>query len=433
MPSSLITIPLAYGSSTLTIQLPRKNLLKVFRQKDPEVKLSAKKLIERAVQQPFGAMPLDEWSRGRRIAVLVADATRQVPNKMLLQELLPYLKAVANLHIIITTGTHQWNSPDNLALQQSLKRVLSNFPAPHRVTLHDCFAHQWWEAGTTTSGTPIRVNPDLKEVDGLVVISDVKPHYFGGYSNVVKHVVPGVCAFDTAERNHSWTLDLRSRAAVHPWHPDPARRDNPLAADMVEAFNIITQKMAVWVLGVITYHNHLVWAGGGAPPEVMARAFVAADQWMVATAKPADVLVVSCGGYPHDESLYIAQRALELSQPALKKGGRLVFIAECRNGIGPPASIERFYHPLLPPNRHRLRNLDRQRYTMYAHKPLRLWRLIENTQFFGMKSTLPVKILKRIDITPVRDVQFLLDHWIAKEPNLTINVVSDGNKLALHT
>jgi len=248
---------------------------------------------------------------------------------------------------------------------------------------------------------------------------------------VVKHVVPGICAFETAERNHSWTLDARSRAVYHPWHTDASRRDNPLAADMVEAFTIITRNLSVWALGVITFHNRLLWAAGGDPQQVMGEAFRQADKWMVAEARPADVLIVSPGGYPHDESLYISQRALELSRAALKPGGRLLFLSECRNGIGPPASISRFYEPLVSPHRDALRSISRDEYTMYIHKPIRLLRLIEETQFLGMKSQLPPETVKNMGITPIDDVQLLLNAWLDENPDITINVVNDGNKLAL--
>ncbi len=432
MTTARVTIPLRYGSTTITIQVPRTNLLQVFSQQVPQQSQPEAEWVQRAIQAPLNAPPLNEWSEGKRIALLLADATREVPNERLLQWLLPQIQNARQLQVLITTGTHQWDAPDNRALRQRLTRILKEFPVPHQVELHNCFGSHWWEVGTTRSGTPIRVNPLLKESDGILIFSDVKPHYFGGYSNVVKHVVPGVCAFETAERNHSWTLDPRSRAAVHPWHPNPHRRDNPLAADMVEAFAMITQNHSVWALGVITYHNRVVWATGGDPREVMGQAFLEADRWLGARATPADVLVVSSGGYPHDESLYIAQRALELSRPAVKRGGRVLFLAECRNGIGPPASIERFYRPLLPENRHQLKQFTRERYTMYAHKPLRLWQFIQDTQFLGMKSALAPEVLKNIDITPVQDVQSTLEEWIKQEPHITINVVTDGNKLALY-
>ena len=424
-------IELPYGSGAIMLSLPPQNILRIFSQKAPATFPEATRLLQQALNAPLGTPPLRQWAKKRRVLFLMADATREVPNILILKEILPHLQEATFLQMLITTGTHQWDAPDNLHLRLQVEQVLSENSIPFDVAVHNCFQDDWVDLGHTRQGTPIRVNPLISDVDGLLILSDVKPHYFGGYSNVVKHVVPGICAFQTAERNHSWTLDARSRAVFHPWHPDSSRRENPLAADMVEAFTMITRTLSVWALGVITFHNRLLWAAGGDPQRVMGEAFRQADEWMVADARPADVLIVSPGGYPHDESLYISQRALELSRAALKPGGRLLFLSECRNGIGPPASIPRFYEPLVSPRRQALLNISRQEYTMYIHKPIRLLRLIDETQFFGMKSRLSPETVNNMGITPIEDVQSVLNEWLQENPNLTINVVTDGNKLAL--
>ncbi len=429
--TTMQNIALQYGSEAIHIQLPARNILSIFRQQIPGAFPDEESLLEKAVHQPLEGKPLRRWAHRRRLLVLISDATREVPNEQILRYLLPELQEASFLQVLITTGTHQWNTRDNLRLRATIEQIFRNQSVPFAVNLHDSFATDWVDLGITSRGTPIRVNPLIQDTEGFLIISDVKPHYFGGYSNVVKHVVPGICAFQTAERNHSWTLDAHSRAGYHPWHPDLHRRENPLAEDMVEAFGMITANLPMWVLGIITFHNRLIWAAGGEPQTVMAEAFRQTDRWMVKEAQPADVLVVSPGGFPHDESLYISQRALELSRAALKPNGRLLFVSECRNGIGPPASIPRFYDPLISPERERLLRLSREEYTMYIHKPIRLLTLIQETRFFGMKSALPEDVVKKIGITPVDDVQSVLNQWLQTEPNLSINVVEDGNKLAL--
>ena len=50
--------------------------------------------------------------------------------------------------------------------------------------------------------------------------------------------------------------------------------------------------------------------------------------------EPADSVVVSSGGYPKDINLYQATKSLENAIPAVKKGGSIVLVAECAEGIG---------------------------------------------------------------------------------------------------
>jgi nickel-dependent lactate racemase len=44
--------------------------------------------------------------------------------------------------------------------------------------------------------------------------------------------------------------------------------------------------------------------------------------------------VASCGGSPKDLCLYQAQKGLNLSSHAVKKGGKILLLAACQQGIG---------------------------------------------------------------------------------------------------
>ena len=47
-----------------------------------------------------------------------------------------------------------------------------------------------------------------------------------------------------------------------------------------------------------------------------------------------DILIVSAGGFPKDRNLYQASKAIENCYRAVVPGGKLILIAECREGIG---------------------------------------------------------------------------------------------------
>jgi nickel-dependent lactate racemase len=48
----------------------------------------------------------------------------------------------------------------------------------------------------------------------------------------------------------------------------------------------------------------------------------------------ADLVVVSCGGFPKDINLIQAHKSMEYAAQALKDGGVMVLMAECRDGFG---------------------------------------------------------------------------------------------------
>ena len=46
------------------------------------------------------------------------------------------------------------------------------------------------------------------------------------------------------------------------------------------------------------------------------------------------VVIVSCGGYPHDINVIQAHKSLDMAAHACEDGGAIVLLAECRDGLG---------------------------------------------------------------------------------------------------
>src|SRR3970040_1185167 len=55
----------------------------------------------------------------------------------------------------------------------------------------------------------------------------------------------------------------------------------------------------------------------------------------VTVAAPADLDIVSCGGYPRDINLFQAHKTIENAARIVRHGGVILLLAECRDGIGP--------------------------------------------------------------------------------------------------
>jgi hypothetical protein len=49
-----------------------------------------------------------------------------------------------------------------------------------------------------------------------------------------------------------------------------------------------------------------------------------------------------------------------------------------------------------------------------------------------MVSELSADLIKKIHLSPVKNVQSVVDRWIEDDPQTSIGIVTDGNKLALH-
>ncbi len=274
------------------------------------------------------------------------------------------------------------------------------------------------------------MNAFADEADVFLAVSDVKVHYFAGYSNPVKNFLPGVSAFRTVEHNHSLALLDESTHGSHPWHPDPARRDNPLAADMVEGLGLITRGRPVYAMVMLSAGPRLIWSRFGPVEEVSAESFLVTDERNIQAARPATRMVVSPGGLSNDEDLYIAQRALELNRAAILDGGEVLFLAACPNGIGEPQTLANFYNRLTAPLDEVIESI-RQDYVLYSHKPYKFAVMIRRLRKVWMHTQIPDAQIEAAHMHPAHDPQAVVDAWLAEQPETGIIFIDGANKVAL--
>ena len=345
--------------------------------------------------------------------------------------ILPLFQKAQKILFFICTGSHSSQTPSNDKIIQTIQAHASEVGIMnYEIISHDCQTSPVTKAGTTQHNTEILYNSCLDDVEVFLAVSDVKHHYFAGYSNPVKNMVPGLCAFKTIEQNHSLTFDERSRAGVHPWHPNSSRRDNPLAADQLEAMQLIVGYRPVWALTTITFSGIIEWADFGVASLVSPLAFKKADKWNARAVKPVDYMVISPGGLPHDVDLYIAQRALELTASAVQDGGQILFLASCPGGIGSERTKEHFEKNLMKKKRSILAQ-RRNKYHLFEHKPYRFMKLIDRLKTVWFYTSIPPSTVTNIHLKPCNEPQDVIDSWLVEKPDARILVVDEANKLLL--
>ena len=382
----------------------------------------------------FSAEGLVNLVRDKKVALIIEDATRTVPLDDLLTVLGPCLPGAEKITVLLATGTHDGENDGNYEIVERVRQYAAHYFLPvEKVIIHDCHHGPFYLAGTTpTAGNEIYVNSAIHESQVFIALSDMKNHYFAGYSNAIKNFIPGLCAYQTVERNHALSLRPESTFGRHPLHPDANRRDNPLARDMWEAYKLVVNNRPVFVFATVSMQQSLLWAGAGMLEPIVTEGIGQVDQLMSIRIPIADKLIVSCGGYPNDESLYSAQRALELSKQGISQNGEILFLAGCRNGIGPEKSIQNFYNPLKLPIPVVLKQYD-QKYVMYAHKTYKFAQLISQMHAIHMFSKLTDLEIKDIHLLPCRDAQALVESWIKQDPASRISIITEGNKYAVYS
>lgn len=423
---------MTYGDGTVKLEIPDKNLAGVIEPKSAKATDDVLAGIERVLDNPHGP-PLSEISKSKSVCVLVEDHTRDAPHWEMVSAVVPHLTNANRVQFIITTGSHEVNHPDNLEIVEMIKRLAGDAKLiSYDVTIHDCKSPDVVDLGKTSRGSPVIVNAAAVGHDVYVSLSDMKAHYFAGYSNVVKNFLPGVCGFDTIEANHSLALEPRSTFGVHPFHPDESRRDNPLADDMREAMELIAREAKIFLVAIVSSNRKLVWADAGHPEPVTARGMELLDETSSFTVTPQTRIVVSPGGYPQDKSLYHAQRAIELTKNAVVDGGQILFLAECRDGIAPESAIENFYTKLTAPIDDVIKSISGE-YHLYEHKAYKFAELMKRVSRVRLYSELDQETVEAAHLEVVKDPQSVIDEWIKEDPDVKILVLDKGNKIAVYT
>lgn len=424
-----------YGDTKLRFELPKHALLGSWNLASVPVNTpkNPSALLRVALEQ-LSASGFEAALRGKRLGLLLADGTRAWDPELLLSALADHLRPAGSLLAILCTGTHDPESPHNLALAKRVEAQLKRDGLGAEVHIHGAERDPHRLHGVTERGTQVQICSLTDACDLFLVLSDMKHHYFAGYSNPVKYYVPGIASMETARGNHSLAMEPESTQGRHPWHPDEAMRTNPLAEDMLEAFQMVVRERAHFALTTISAGaeaSDLRWAGAGRTADAAGRGMVAVDELGSLQLPACPYLVVSAGGAPHDESLYTVQRALEMSRAAVREGGEVLFLAACPNGVGSEVARRNFYEPLCAPL-DQIEAPSREDYLLYSHKPVKFAQLIGRLKRLHVHSELKPESIARIHMQPCDDPQSLIDAWVARlQPGEGIGFLDDASKLAI--
>lgn len=424
-------VVLHYGETLVSLQIPQANIEEIIHPWPDAGKADNVMRLRQALTSRQTHNFQDEVA-GKRLCVLVDDGTRDEPFGGVFPLLFGILQKSSAVQFLVCTGTHNAETEENNKITEHIEKAarkadIRNF----MIHVQDYKRDRFIKAGRTSRGTDILFNAKTSDAEVFLVLSDVKVHYFAGYSNPIKNFVPGICAFQTAEQNHSLALDNRATFGVHPWHTDESRRKNPLAEDQLEAMQMIVKARPVYALAAISTSGKIHWARFGPVDRVSAEAFNIIDQRNTHRVKPVARLIISPGGLPNDTSLYIAQRGLELTKNAVTDGGEILFLAACQNGIGEKHTIDNFYSRLTAPIDQILKSIAGQ-YKLYSHKSYKFAQMIKRLRRIWMFSEIPDNLIEAAHLHPAHQPQAVVDNWLTEDPNARIIIIDGANKIALY-
>ncbi|MEM2094896.1 MAG: nickel-dependent lactate racemase [Candidatus Bathyarchaeia archaeon] len=314
-----------YGKTEVPVRVPDENLIGVIDCKETSSALNASDEVVRAIENPLCSPRLEELLKpGEKVCIVVDDKTRPTPSHLMVRPLLGLITRAgikpADITIVFGCGTHKTMRLDEVGAllgEDCVRDVVVN--------IHDAEASDLVDIGETSFGTKVKVNRAFAEADVRIITGDVEFHYFAGYGGGRKSVLPAITDAQSTQHNHSFLLDPRARAGN--------LEGNPVHLDMVEAAHLLKVDFAVNL--VLNSRKEMVQAFAGDMDKVFQEGVRLVDSmYKIPVDSPADIVVVSPGGYPADIDLYQACKGLEFALNVVKEGGVVVLVAECIEGYG---------------------------------------------------------------------------------------------------
>jgi nickel-dependent lactate racemase len=315
-----------YGKGLVDIEVPENSVLAIADLKNVSGVQDERAEVMRALNNPIGHRGISILAeKARKTVIVVDDNTRPTPVDRILPILLDTLNEAGiedrDIRVLIALGTHR-------PMNDSEMRERVGKEASERVSVTN---HHWKQKemlvdlGSTSSGVPLSVNKTFLEANVRIGVGHIAPHCQAGWTGGAKIVQPGVCGAETTDHTHwlSASFDVRDLIGV---------ADNPVR---LEIENVVRKIGLDFILNLVLNEKKEV-------VKAVAGDFVKAHREGVKEAKavyfvdfPAKADIVVADAYPLSYGLdfWQASKAILSSYLGVKKGGTIILLAPCPEGV----------------------------------------------------------------------------------------------------
>lgn len=409
---------LAYGDGALTLDLPDgvKAITLMPRSLPPLA--DPVMAVGDALANPVGSKSLFEKlleKKPRTITVVVNDETRPTPYRAIFPPLLETFQKAGigddQVVFVIATGIH---APQSEELNRQLygEEATRRFRFVNHVATD---AASLVDLGKTSSGYDCKINRLAVDCDFLITLGVVMPHYFAGFSGGRKSILPGLAGHDTVRSNHARMVELLDAL--------PPIRENPVSIEMIEVARMVGVD---FIINTVTDENkQLVAAVAGDLVEAWMRAVdVSAKMFEVPFETQVDICVAAASGYPRDVNVYQAQKALEHAEHITRPGGTIIWLGECRDGLGEPV-FEKWLNKKLAPEE--LMAQFRNNFELGGHKAYAIAKTASSRKVC-LVSTLSRPLTELMFCTKEEDVQKAFEDALkVYGPNASVAIMPQGS------
>ncbi|MDO8725155.1 MAG: nickel-dependent lactate racemase [Candidatus Methanoperedens sp.] len=369
---------LPYGNTEISVDIPPECRVKVIKPVNVPAAEDEISLIEKALENPVNSRRLSEIAdHGKKAVIIVSDTTRPTPTSKLLPSLISELHegGIEDIMVIFGLGIHRKQT------EEEKKKILGELYGKIRSLEHD--PNNCVYLGTTERGTPVEIFRPVLEADIVVCTGTIEFHYYAGYSGGAKSILPAVSSNRSINANHALMLDPGSCAG---------RLDGAVRQDIEEAAGMLGIDFILNV--VMNERKEIVFAAAGDHIEAHRKGAQFLDIHSKIRVEPADIIIVSPGGWPKDIDIFQAHKALEHAKNAMKEGGSIILVAECREGYG-----NRVYEEWLKYGRDEVIERFKSGFVMGGHKAALIAALSKKVDLY-LVSSLADEAVRKANFIP---------------------------------
>jgi nickel-dependent lactate racemase len=291
-------------------------------------------MTDEAVRHWFADRPPVADFAGKRVLVIVPDATRTAPLPLLFGELHARLAGVvAKLDVLVALGTHPPMS------ESAICNMLGISQDDRRGRFADVglFNHEWdnperlmtlgtlsrdetaeISAGLLSEDVPVEINNRIRDYDLLLVLGPVFPHEVVGFSGGNKYFFPGIAGPQLLNFFH-WLGALITNAAIIGVPETPVRRVVDRSAELIP----VERRCIAFV---VDGQARLFGLSYGSPEEAWRTAAELSSQVHITRVPRPFHTVLSCAPPMYDE-LWVAGKCMYKLEPVVADGGELIIYA----------------------------------------------------------------------------------------------------------
>ena len=386
---------LKYGEQTFVLTLPEPARQQVLRVTPPMSQETPEMLVEQALDSC--AAQISTFRPGERVVIVTSDITRYTGSEVYLPLLVACLNRAgvrdADITIIIALGIHRKQT------DAEHKKILGQLYGRIRVQDHECDdPGKLVMVGVTGNGIEVSINRTVAEADRVILTGTIGFHYFAGFGGGRKSILPGVGSRAACMASHFAVLNPGEGTGKNARAVTGNLEQNPVHQAMVEACAMVEPDFILNT--VLAPDKRIIACFAGDWREAHgAGCRYYAEHFAHPLPELADLVVVSCGGFPKDINVIQSHKAMEYGSQALKDGGVMILLAECRDGYGNATFFNWFRFRELAAFEARLRS-------HYEINGQTAYSLLAKAQRFRiiLVSALPPEEVRTMGLTPARNL-----------------------------